>query len=79
MPVAHEGLEREIGYVTKPFEIEHIRGLFEGTDPLMHEMAYNLIVGNRLPHPRKRVGHLGGSLIVGPRLGLPTWCARYWC
>ena len=47
MPVAHEGLEREIGYVTKPFEIEHIRGLFEGTDPLMHEMAYNLIVGNQ--------------------------------
>ena len=47
MPVAHEGLEREIGYVTKPFEIEHIRGLFEGTDPLMHELAYNLIVGNQ--------------------------------
>ncbi len=46
MPVAHEGLEQEIGYVTKPFEIEHIRGLFEGTDPLMHELAYNLIVGN---------------------------------
>ncbi len=35
MPVAHEGLEREIGYVTKPVEIKHIRGLFEGTDPLM--------------------------------------------
>ncbi len=46
MPVAHEGLEQEIGYVTKPFEIEHIRALFEGTDPLMHELAYNLIVGN---------------------------------
>ncbi len=47
MPVAHEGLEREIGYVTKPVEIKRIRGLFEGTDPLMHEMAYNLIVGNQ--------------------------------
>ncbi len=47
MPVAHEGLEQEIGYITKPFEIEHIRGLFEGTDPLMHELAYNLIVGNQ--------------------------------
>jgi len=46
MPVEHEGLERELGHITKPFEIEHIRGLFAGSDPLMHEIAYNLIVGN---------------------------------
>ncbi len=45
MPVAHEGLEQELGHVTKPFEIKHIRGLFEESDPLMHEIAYSLIVG----------------------------------
>ena len=45
MPIHHEGLEQELGYVTKPFEVKHIRGLFEDTDPLMHEIAYNLIVG----------------------------------
>lgn len=47
MPIEHEGLEHELGYVTKPFEEKHIRGLFDGTDPLMHEIAYNLIVGNQ--------------------------------
>ena len=46
MPVVNEGLERELGYVTKPFEVKHIRGLFEESDPLMHDIAYNLIVGN---------------------------------
>ena len=46
MPVAHEGLENELGYVTKPFEVKHIRGLFEHSGPLMHEIAYNLIMGN---------------------------------
>ena len=46
MPVAHEGLEKEFGYISKPFEVKHIRGLFEESDPLMHEMAHNLILGN---------------------------------
>ena len=46
MPVDHEGLLKELDYVTKPFEVKHIRGLFEESDPLMHEMAYDLIVGN---------------------------------
>jgi 5-methyltetrahydrofolate--homocysteine methyltransferase len=27
--------------------VKHIRGLFEGTDPLMHEIAYNLITGDQ--------------------------------
>ena len=42
-----EGLEKEMAYVTKPFEIKHIRGLFEDTDPLMQEMAYALITGDQ--------------------------------
>jgi len=35
-------------WVTKPFEVKHIRGLFEETTPLMHDIAYNLIVGAHL-------------------------------
>ena len=47
MTTGHEGLEQEIQYVTKPFEVKHIRSLFEGTDPLMHEIAYSLIKGDQ--------------------------------
>ena len=47
MTTEHEGLEREFQHITRPFEINHVRGLFEGTDPLMHEMAYSLITGDQ--------------------------------
>jgi len=47
MTTGHEGLEKEIAHVTKPFEVKHIRGLFDGGDPLMHEVAYQLIVGDQ--------------------------------
>ena len=47
MTTGHEGLEKEIAHVTKPFEIKHIRELFDGGDPLMHEVAYQLIVGDQ--------------------------------
>ena len=46
MPVLNEGLEKELEYVTNSFEQKHIRGLFDGTDPLMQEISYNLIIGN---------------------------------
>jgi 5-methyltetrahydrofolate--homocysteine methyltransferase len=46
MPVLNEGLEKELEYVTNSFEQKHIRGLFEGGDPLMQEISYNLIIGN---------------------------------
>lgn len=48
MPIHNDGLEQELTYVTKPFEIKHIRGLFEHTNPLMHDIAYNLIIGAHL-------------------------------
>ena len=48
MPIHNDGLEQELQWVTKPFEVKHIRGLFEETDPLMHDIAYNLIVGAHL-------------------------------
>ena len=46
MPIHNEGLEKEFEFITKPSELKHIRGLFEDTDPLMHEIAYNLILGH---------------------------------
>lgn len=46
MPIVHKGLEKEITHVTKPFEIKHIRGLFENADPLMQQIAYSLITGD---------------------------------
>ena len=45
MPVVNEGLERELMYVTKPFEQNHIRGLWEHAEPLMQKISYNLIIG----------------------------------
>ena len=35
MPVVHDGLEQELGYVTKPFEQKHIRAQWDVADPLM--------------------------------------------
>ena len=46
MPVVHDGLEQELGYVTKPFEQNHIRAQWDIADPLMQEISYNLIVGS---------------------------------
>ena len=46
MPLAHEGIEKELGYVSEPSEIKRIRGLYEKSDPRMHEIAYRLIVGD---------------------------------
>ena len=41
----NQGLEKEFGYVTKPAEVNHIQSLFEKSAPIMHDIAYNLIVG----------------------------------
>ena len=68
MPIHNEGLERELAYVTKPFEAKHIRGLFEHTDPLMHEIAYDLIVGahhevDRLTRQALDVGYSANDVL----------------
>ncbi len=49
----NDGLKKELEYLTQPSEQERIGALFEGGDPIMHEIAYNLIVGNN-----KEVDHL---------------------
>ena len=46
MPLEHEGILKELEYVTRPFEIKHIRSLYEDSDPKMHDIAYALIVGD---------------------------------
>ena len=46
MPVVHQGLEEELGWVTRPFEQEHIRAQWDEADPLMQEISYELIVGD---------------------------------
>jgi 5-methyltetrahydrofolate--homocysteine methyltransferase len=46
MPITHEGLARELEYVTNPGEHKHISESIEPTAPIMQEMAYELIVGN---------------------------------
>ena len=48
MPVVHEGLEQELGWVTRQFEQEHIRGQWDHADPLMQQISYELIVGSHL-------------------------------
>ncbi len=47
MPITHDGLKKELQYIAKPFELNHIKSLFNDSDPLMHEMAHNLIIGNQ--------------------------------
>ena len=46
MPIVHEGLEKEMVHITKPFEQKHIRELFDDADPLMQEIAHRLIIGD---------------------------------
>mgnify|MGYP001026510610 CR=1 FL=1 len=46
MAISHEGLAREFEWVTKPGEQKHIGDGIDGTDLIMQEMAYELIVGN---------------------------------
>ncbi len=46
MAITHEGLAREFEYVTRPGEQKHIGEAIHGTDPIMQEMAFQLIVGN---------------------------------
>ena len=46
MPITHEGLAREFEFVSSPGERKHISEAIDGTAPIMHELAYELIVGN---------------------------------
>jgi len=45
MPIVNQELEKELGYIAKPFEAKHIREIFEKADPRMQEIALCLIQG----------------------------------
>ena len=45
MPIVSQELEKELGYVTRPFEAKHIREIFDKADPLMQEIALCLMQG----------------------------------
>lgn len=46
MSISHDGLKKEFDYVTKPSEQNHIGSSLEKLDPIMQEIAYELITGN---------------------------------
>lgn len=46
MPIVHDGLQQELGYVENPGERRHILAQWDEADPLMQEISYNLITGN---------------------------------
>ena len=46
MTTSNPGLAEELEHVANASERRHIEGLFQGTDPLMHQIAYDLIVGH---------------------------------
>ncbi len=48
MPITHDGLAREFEYVEKPGERKHIGDAIDPTDPIMQQIAYELIVGNNV-------------------------------
>ena len=47
MPINHDGLNEEISYVSNESEIQLIKGLFDNSDPKMHEIAHKLIIGDQ--------------------------------
>lgn len=46
MAIVNPGLELEMQHIADPAELQHIRGLFDRTGPLMQEISQNLIAGN---------------------------------
>lgn len=54
MSVANEGLAKELGSLTNPSDIKHVRGLFEHSAPIMHDIAYCVIAGSNEKSPDYR-------------------------
>ena len=48
MTIVNDGLEQELGHVSNPAELRHIRGLFDESDALMQQIAYDLITGHNV-------------------------------
>ena len=63
MPVTNKDLEAELGYVTNPAEQQHIRSLWDKSDPLMQDISVSLIKGdnNRVAQLTKEALEAGFS------------------
>ena len=59
MTIVNEGLEEELGHVSNPAELKHIWGLFDESDALMQEIAYDLITGQNVEVDRLTQEALG--------------------
>ncbi len=47
MPIENEGIEEELNWVTDPTENADLRAIFEKADPLMEDIAYDVIMGDQ--------------------------------
>ena len=59
MTIVNDGLEQELGHVSNPAELRHIRGLFDESDALMQQIAYDLITGQNIEVDRLTQEALG--------------------
>ena len=46
MPIVHDGLQQELGYIENPSELRHISAQWDEAEPIMQEISYNLVIGN---------------------------------
>ncbi len=68
MNIHNEGLQKEIEEILQPEEQERIAALFEKGEPIVQEIAYNLIIGNdkevdRLTGEALRQGHEASKIL----------------
>ena len=59
MTIVNDGLKQELGHVSNPVELKHIRGLFDQSDALMQQIAYDLITGQNVEVDRLTQEALG--------------------
>ena len=46
MPIVHDGLQQELGYIENSSELRHISAQWDEAEPIMQEISYNLVIGN---------------------------------
>ena len=68
MAIVNDDLEQELGHVSNPAELRHVRKLFDQSDPLLQQLAYDLIVGdqhevNRITGEALEIGYSAESIL----------------
>ena len=46
MPIVHDGLRQELGFVENPGELRHISAQWDEAEPIMQEISYSLVIGD---------------------------------